>query len=56
MALAWETVTGVISSTYLGTDERKMGNDINIISFIEHKNLTMTAAAWSSVESVPRMA
>lgn len=31
-----------------------MGNDVNIISFIEHKNLTVTAAAWSSVGSVQR--
>ena len=32
---------GNISSTYSGINERKVGNETNIISFIEYKNLSI---------------
>lgn len=36
MKFTWETAMG----TYSGINERKVGNEIDTISFIEHKNLT----------------
>lgn len=39
MKLTGETEMGIISSTYSGIHERKMGSEIDIISIIEYKNL-----------------